>query len=691
MHFRRAVIGLFALEVLNHAVRHKGHMGRGLCKKLIPHLELTKDCSVKRLENFGDYVGSSVCYHIAKVAECLAEHPYFYKEFSYSGSLGLSDVQPPLRTKACFFPINIRGVLLDKECWDPLLFSFTSSYEEAGFLNLSQKQRLYSFKIHMPCTVLPFTLQCFIDYCTHFVKGCIKVLTTCLVDTIRLESGRIVRQLGSRENNTYPWLSKLADDYLRASRSTSDASSGNILSHLSRLCSEEEIESLYAELVKEFEACILSYFAFHWDYSSVIIDQVLENNSQPKKKLRVAVISAIRKHRFEKALKTLRTKNVFLTLLEQLRAIGHYSPLSDRNNVVVPANANVRSPVLLLVGGGMGAGKSSVVRDILKCSFWSCVAESAVVVEADAFKETDLIYQALNSDGHSDMVETAEFVHKSSTDAASSLLVSALNEGRDIIFDGTMSWKPFVQQTIAMVRDIHNRRYRMGPGYQIGSDGVVHEKYWEPSEYGSLEEVSTGESDKRSVNGLFSEATNEIKERVTQSGQSRKPYRIELIGVVCDATLAVVRGMRRAILTRRAVRIREQLISHKMFADAFHHYCELVDHVKLYCTNNIAGTTELIGFKEWNSKLLVDPEGIKALKKLSLLNPNAKSILELYDKQSDGNELDKGWKEIVLSSERHSQQQQLQDKIQRIESLLLMETSAGRVHLSSGRPLKDVL
>ncbi len=47
-----------------------------------------------------------------------------------------------------------------------------------------------------------------------------------------------------------------------------------------------------------------------------------------------------------------------------------------------------------------------------------------------------------------------------STDAASSLLVAALNEGRDIIFDGTMSWEPYVLQTIAMVRDVH-RRYTL--------------------------------------------------------------------------------------------------------------------------------------------------------------------------------------------------------------------------------------
>lgn len=44
-------------------------------------------------------------------------------------------------------------------------------------------------------------------------------------------------------------------------------------------------------------------------------------------------------------------------------------------------------------------------------SFWSGAAANAVVVEADAFKETDVIYRALNSMGHhEDMLQTAELV-----------------------------------------------------------------------------------------------------------------------------------------------------------------------------------------------------------------------------------------------------------------------------------------
>ena len=105
-------------------------------------------------------------------------------------------------------------------------------------------------------------------------------------------------------------------------------------------------------------------------------------------------------------------------------------------------------------------------------------------------------------------------MHQSSTDAASSLLVTALNEGRDVIMDGTLSWEPFVEQTIAMVRNVHKHRYRMGVGYKVADDGTVTENYWE-----QIEEQG-------------------------EVAQIRKPYRIELVGVVCDAYLAVVRGIR---------------------------------------------------------------------------------------------------------------------------------------------------
>lgn len=46
---------------------------------------------------------------------------------------------------------------------------------------------------------------------------------------------------------------------------------------------------------------------------------------------------------------------------------------------------------------------------------------------------------------------------------------------------------------------------------------------------------------------------------------------------------------RRAIMCRRAVRVKSQLTSHKRFANAFLTYCQLVDNARLYSTNALEG------------------------------------------------------------------------------------------------------
>lgn len=70
-----------------------------------------------------------------------------------------------------------------------------------------------------------------------------------------------------------------------------------------------------------------------------------------------------RKLRFERVTKDLQVTRAFSTLVEELKAIG----IADRcTDVMVPAALSDRSPVLLLMGGGMGAGKSTVLKDILK-------------------------------------------------------------------------------------------------------------------------------------------------------------------------------------------------------------------------------------------------------------------------------------------------------------------------------------
>nr|GMD45834.1 uncharacterized protein LOC109169505 [Ipomoea batatas] len=451
----------------------------------------------------------------------------------------------------------------------------------------------------------------------------------------------VARQMGFGDKKECPTLCKLAADYI--------IKSGGCEEEIYNFFANEPgADSLFIYLVEELERLILSYFAFHWSQASNMITQVLvsaDQASEAKKKLKNIVMEATREQRFERVTKNLKVARVFHTLVEEMKAIGLVSADdSTCTDVMVPMAHKDRSPVLLFMGGGMGAGKSTVLKDILKEPFWVEAGGNAVVIEADAFKESDVIYKALSSRGHHDMLQTAELVHQSSTDAASSLLVTALNEGRDVIMDGTLSWIPFVVQTITMARNVHRRRYRMGHGYKVEADGSVTENYWQ---------IDNEEEDLYLIDG----------------SRKRRPYRIELVGVVCDAYLAVIRGIRRAIMCRRAVRVNSQLKSHKRFANAFTTYCNLVDVARLYSTNDLEGPTKLIGWKDKDRTLLVDPDEIDVLKVAGRLNEDADSIYDLYKHPNPAYQKGSVWKDIVLSPSRLNIQKELKYSIQKIENL----------------------
>ncbi|GFP95877.1 hypothetical protein PHJA_001731900 [Phtheirospermum japonicum] len=331
-------------------------------------------------------------------------------------------------------------------------------------------------------------------------------------------------------------LIKLAHEYLKRSKGVDD----KIFEYLAN---EPNAEDLYVKLVQEFERCILGYLAFHWSLAPQMISQVLSVDSE-QKRLKNLVMAATRKQRFDKISKDLKVTRKFSTLVDEMKAIGAVTNGElNHSDVMAPVALSERCPVLLLMGGGMGAGKRA--------------AANAVVVEADAFKETD---------------------------------------GRDVIMDGTLSWEPFVEQTIAMARNVHKHRYRMGEGYKVSEDGTITENYW----------VQVDDEGEESV---------------------RKPYRIELVGVVCDAYLAVVRGIRRAIQIGRA----------------------------------------LIAWKDGDSKLLVDRDDIKCLTSVSELNDEAESIYDLYKDAGQVDEPGSVWKDIVMISTRTSLQLELKTAVKKIE------------------------
>lgn len=63
--------------------------------------------------------------------------------------------------------------------------------------------------------------------------------------------------------------------------------------------------------------------------------------------------------------KNLKVTRVFSTLVREMKAIRGDGE-SNCTEVMAPVALSERSPVLLFMGGGMGAGKSTVLKDIMK-------------------------------------------------------------------------------------------------------------------------------------------------------------------------------------------------------------------------------------------------------------------------------------------------------------------------------------
>lgn len=76
---------------------------------------------------------------------------------------------------------------------------------------------------------------------------------------------------------------------------------------------------------------------------------------------------------------------------------------------------------------------------------------------------------------------------------------------------------------------------------------------------------------------------------------------------------------------------------------------------------------KLIGWKDRDKTLLVDPDEINCLKMVSRLNDAANSIYELYNHPNPACESGSAWKDIVLSPSRLNIQQELKYSIRKLE------------------------
>jgi hypothetical protein len=248
-------------------------------------------------------------------------------------------------------------------------------------------------------------------------------------------------------------------------------------------------------------------------------------------------------------------------------------------------------PIFYFLGGGMAAGKTTAVMALTKSDWWQRRGSSAVIVNADEFKQADPMFHNLKT---SDL-------HVESTKSAEQLLVTALNHGRDIIFDGTMSWLEFVAQTVQMIHRATTMRFRCGRGY-LPAEKV--EEYW----------VEDG-----------------VKDPPMEA-----PYVIKVLAITVDPAEAVPRGIIRSLMEKRSVPAQAQLRSFQLFSSSFERYAEMCDDVVLL-NNNVRvdlSSGELppvIAQRRPGSSLeIIDAAAYEQFQRQRFIRDSARNADELY-------------------------------------------------------------
>lgn len=258
-----------------------------------------------------------------------------------------------------------------------------------------------------------------------------------------------------------------------------------------------------------------------------------------------------------------------------------------------PTRTN-ESPVFIFFGGGIAAGKSTLAAALSRTAWWERHKSDIVAVNADDFK-TDATRCSEGNNG----------IHERSTRAAEELMVRAINQGRNIVFDSTMMWCPFIMEVIEMVRNAHTTLYEQGPGYckETGT-----EEYFKP-----------------------------LRRRPEPLP---KPYEIRMFAITVQPESAVPRGILRRFSTGRAVPIATQIRSFRLFSENFGVYLDLVDAAILY-NNNVFVDLEkgelppVLAEKTEHELLIHDTEAYELFKRQRRLNDKADSALGLYLSQEE--------------------------------------------------------
>ncbi len=234
----------------------------------------------------------------------------------------------------------------------------------------------------------------------------------------------------------------------------------------------------------------------------------------------------------------------------------------------VPAG---EQPTAYLLGGGSGAGKSTVLRQLVESGV---VHPNHVLSNSDLYKGDDPeLFRRLGVEAIPEFREivkhgdgrAASVVHEESSAMERRTFTLALQQRKNIVFDGTMANRASSEPRIAAAREAG--------------------------------------------------------------------YRVVLIGVTIDPLLAVQRAAKRGQRAGRYVHTDFLLQAHKGFANNFPAYAGLVDQAYLF-DNNENFNPRLIARKEDGKPLaVVGPELYSTFGRIGNLNEHAKTPQELWEGQ----------------------------------------------------------
>lgn len=223
-----------------------------------------------------------------------------------------------------------------------------------------------------------------------------------------------------------------------------------------------------------------------------------------------------------------------------------------------------RAPRIIFLAGGMSAGKSTVLAHLRATGHLFGVRDDAVLVESDKFKLVDPVYQSLPPTD----AQRARFVHPQSLITAEETLLAAVRARRDVIVDGTMSWRPYIEQTVRMVRESHVTRFKRGRGEYDPATGALLEEYWV-------------EDSLRSPVASPSSPSAACTSPGSHDFDAPLPYVVCMLGVTVHWSVAVSRAIRRAVSIGRSVPLDSLLGSYSKYAVNFDAYTRLVDAYSL--------------------------------------------------------------------------------------------------------------